>query len=141
MAEIKSVTEIAEKWARVTPGRAEDYQKGIESPRKDWESATAAAEGRYKEGVQKAAARGAFGKGVRAAGTAKWKEKALELGVRRWPEGVQAAQDAYNAGFAPYADVIARTSLPPKYPRGDIRNIARVAAIAKALRDKKESLG
>ena len=43
MAEIKSMAAIAEKWTRVTPQRTEDYKKGIESPRRDWESETIAA--------------------------------------------------------------------------------------------------
>jgi len=139
MADIKSPTDIARKWARVTPARTEDYKLGVENPLKDWASETAAAETRYKDGVAKAAARNAFGKGVKKAGTAKWKEGATTMGVRRWGEGVQAGESAYASGFAPYSEVISRTALPPKYPKGDPRNIARVAAVAKALRDAKEA--
>ena len=141
MADIKSTSDIARKWARVTPARTEDYKEGVENPRTDWEAATAAAENNYKEAVVKAAGRGAYGKGVHAAGTAKWKEKTTTMGVRRWGEGVQAGEASYASGFAPYADVIARTKLPPRYPKGDPRNIERVASIAKALRSAKESKG
>lgn len=139
MPDIKSAADIARKWARVTPARTEDYKDGVENPLKDWAAETAAAESRYKDGVAKASARGAFGKGVKKAGTAKWKEKATTMGVRRWGEGVQAGESAYASGFSPYADVIARTTLPPRYPKGDSRNIARVSVIAKALRDAKEA--
>lgn len=141
MASIKSTSDIAAKWQRVTPQRTQDYDDGISNPRSDWETQTKAAEGRWKEGVQKAATRGAFAKGVSGAGTEKWQRKAKEIGTRRWGEGVQAAKDDYQAGFAPYADTIANTKLPPRYPKGDPRNIDRVSAIAKALRTKKESLG
>jgi len=141
MAEIKDSGKIAEKWARVTPARTEDYDAGIKDPRKDWQTSTSSAEQRYKDGVSKASARGAFGKGVAKAGSAKWQRKAIEVGTRRWPEGVAAAKPDYAAGFSPYADTIKATTLPPKYPKGDPRNIDRVASIAKALRAKKESIG
>lgn len=140
MPTVKSASEIASKWGRVTPGRSEDYQSGVTNPTKDWETNTKAAEDRYKDGVTKASARGAFGKGVAKAGTKKWQEKATTIGVNRWAEGVQAGQDAYAEGFAPYADVISRTTLPARYPKGDSRNINRVTVMAKAMRDKKESL-
>jgi hypothetical protein len=141
MANIKSTSSIADKWKRVTPQRTEDYDDGISNPRTDWATATKNAESRWKEGVQKAAGRGAFGKGVSGAGTERWQRKAKEVGSRRWAEGVQVAAEDYQRGFDPYAQVISSTSLPPRYPKGDPRNIQRVAAIAEALRKKKESLG
>ena len=33
MAEIKSLSAISDKWARVTPARAEDYKLGIANPK------------------------------------------------------------------------------------------------------------
>lgn len=141
MANIKDTAAIAAKWQRVTPQRTEDYDAGISNPAADWATQTKAAETRWKDGVQKAAGRGAFGKGVAGAGTEKWQRKSKEVGTRRWGEGVQAAQSDYAQGFAPYASTIASTNLPPRYPKGDPRNIDRVSAIAKALRAKKESMG
>jgi hypothetical protein len=137
MPAIKPIKEIAEKWTRVTPGRAEDYRIGVTTPRKDWGDETAAAEGRYKAGVSKAATEGRFGKGVKKAGTDKWKKKTLAKGPTRFSEGVMIAGPDYEEGFGPYADVIARTELPPRGAKGDPANIARVAAIAKALYEKK----
>jgi len=137
MPAIKPTAAIAEKWTRVTPGRTEDYKIGIESPRKDWAEATGAAEESYKTGVTEAAAEGRFGRGVAAAGTPKWKDKALKKGVPRWGEGVRIAGPDYASGFGPYRDVIEQTNLPPRYPKGDPRNIERVAVLAAALRAKK----
>lgn len=134
---IKSASEIAEKWARVTPQRTADYEQGVQNPGKDWEAETKAAESRFAAGIQAAVADKRFGKGVAAAGTSKWKEKTLQKGVQRWGPGVQVAQEDMEAGFAPYQGVIAGLTLPQKYPKGDPRNIQRVAAIAKALHDKK----
>jgi len=134
---IKSISEIAKKWSEVTPGRTEYYKDGIQSPKEDWEDATAGAEGAYEAGVTDAISRKAFGSGVRDAGTEKWKRKALEIGVSRWGPGVRAAGDDYSKGFAPYRDVIESVSLPPRGRKGDPRNYERVAAIGKALHDKK----
>jgi len=137
MAAIKPLEAIAEKYTRVTPGRAADYEAGVRDPAKDWETETRGAEKAWEAGVQGAITRKAFSRGVAAAGTKKWQEKAIEKGVPRWPEGVRLAGDDYRTGFAPYHDVIARTTLPPRYPVGDPRNIERVAKIAKALFDKR----
>ncbi len=134
---IKSTSAIAEKFARVTPGRAQDFADGVANPRRDWEKETKDAESRYEAGVTDAIRGKRFGKGVAAAGTAKWQAKTLALGVTRWPEGVRDAGPAYEAGFGPFRDVIAGLTLPQKFARGDKRNIDRVAAVDDALHRKK----
>jgi len=139
MPKVRSTSQIGKKWARVTPERAEDYKIGVQSPKKDWGAETKAAEGNYEAGVKAAMTRKAFGKGVDKAGTAKWKEGALNKGVDRFGPGVAAGQGNYEKGFAPYRDVIESTNLPPRYPKGDPRNLERVKVISKALHDKKVS--
>lgn len=134
---IKSASEIAEKWARVTPMRTEDYSQGVQNPGKDWKNETKAAEARYEQGVQAAIQKKRFGKGVDEAGTSKWQEKTIEKGTQRWGPGVQVAQTDMAEGFEPYRAVISGLTLPQKYPKGDPRNIQRVAAIATALHAKK----
>ena len=47
MPKVKSASQIAEKWARVTPMRAEDYRIGVQNPKRDWAQASAAANDRY----------------------------------------------------------------------------------------------
>ena len=137
MAQIKSASEIAKKWSEVTPTRQSFYEAGVKSPLRDWATNTAAAEDAWASGVQEAAANKRFGAGVRRAGTEKWSRKVVEVGVPRWGAGVRAAAPDYEEGFRPYRDVIESTSLPPKYAKGDPRNIDRVAAIAMALHKKK----
>ena len=141
MPAIKPVSEIAEKWARVTPGRSADYQAGIQNPKRDWAEATKAAEEAWVQGIQEAASQRRFSRGVSKAGTEKWKKKALELGATRWGPGVAAARDDYEKGFAPYAEVIARTTLPPRGPKGDPKNIERVRVLAQALHEAKIKQG
>ena len=138
MAKIRDISKIAGKYAEVTPLRAPQYEAGVKDPKKDWENETKAAEPNYEEGVKAAIARKAFGKGVDKAGTEAWAEGAITKGTPRYGPGVTAGAPKYATNFAPYRDVIEKTVLPKRYPKGDPRNIERVAAIAKALRTKKE---
>lgn len=137
MAQIKATDAIAAKWARVTPQRTTDYTQGIQNPRRSWAASAAAAEETYKTGVQQAATKGRYGKGVRAAGDEKWQRRAGEKGPQRFQEGVQLAQPDYQEGFAPYAETIRNTALPQRYPKGDPRNYERVRAIGTALSNKR----
>jgi len=139
MAEIRTIDQIAGKWARVTPGRMEDYRVGVENPRKSWAGATAAAESAYEAGVTSAIAKKRFGKGVKAAGDAKWQKGAVEKGTSRWGPGVTIAESDYSAGLGPYRDAIAHCTLPPRYARRDPRNLERVKAIVNALTAAKEA--
>jgi len=137
MAGIKPIDTIVQKWTRVTPGRADDYRIGVQNPRTDWAQATIAAENTWGAGVQAAIAQDTWLNGVRRAGTAKWQNGCLTLGVQRWTQGVQASGDAYRNGFAPYAEVIRNTQLPPRGAKGDPANIERVRVIATALHEAK----
>jgi len=138
MAGIKSMAAIKEKWTRVTPQRTEDYQKGIANPKRDWANETAAAEGNWKAGIDAAAGKKMFSKGVNEAGTAKWKNKALTLGPGRFAEGVSQGGSDYEKGFAPYQAAIAAVDLGPKFPRRDPRNLDRVKRVVTALVDAKQ---
>jgi hypothetical protein len=137
MAEIKSITAIQEKWGRVTPGRTEDYTLGIKNPKRDWAGAAVAAKETHKAAMQAAATADSYAKGVSKAGTARWQDKATKKGPSRFAEGVTIAAPDYGSGFAPYADTIKATSLPVRYPKGDLRNLDRVKVISQALRKKK----
>ena len=137
MAAVKSGSSVAEKWARVTPARSEDYKLGIQQPRTPWAAASKASEERYKAGVTEAAGRGAYGKGVTSAGDQKWSGKSLSKGVNRFAEGVALSAPDYQAGVQPYLDTIAATTLPPRFAKGDPRNIERVKVLAAALRKRK----
>ena len=137
MAEIKSAARIKEKWTRVTPQRTEDYKLGVASPRRDWEKSAVAAKDSHKAAMATAAAQDSFAKGITKAGSAKWQARALAKGPGRFAEGVMVGGDDYGKGFAPYADEIAKTTLPPRFPKRDPRNLLRVAAIATALAKKK----
>ena len=133
MAEIKSLSAIREKWQRVTPQRTEDYKLGIQNPKRDWESETVAAKDNWKAGIDSAAAKDLFAKGVTKAGSKKWQERALSKGPGRFAEGVYIAGPDYERGFAPYREAISRVDLGPKFPRRDPRNLDRVKKVVQAL--------
>jgi len=141
MARIGSISDIAKKWASITPMHSGDYEEGVKNPRRPWAATTAAAEASWGSGVAKAASEGRFKAGVLRAGDETWQRKTLTNGVARWGPGVSAAEGDYSSGFAPYVDAIASCSLPPRYPRQDPRNLNRVKAIVDCLIAKYKSRG
>ena len=128
---------VREKWSRVTPQRAQDYEEGVRAPRTSWQQATQAAAAAQAAGIQAAIQNKSFEKGVAKAGDAKWQGKALSKGVNRFGPGVQEGAADYEAGVAPYLSVIGSTSLPPRFAKGDPRNIERVRVMSAALRAAK----
>ncbi len=133
MAEIKSLASIKDKWTRVTPGRSEDYKIGIANPRRDWATAAEGGKENWKAGIDAAANKDLFAKGIAKAGTSKWKSKALAKGPSRFSEGVYLAGDDYSKGFEPYRNAISGADLGPRFPRRDPRNVDRVRRIVDAL--------
>ena len=137
MAEIKSLSNIRDKWTRVTPGRTEDYKIGIQNPKRDWATEAAAGSENWKAGIDAAAAKDMFRKGVEASGSKKWQEKAMKKGPGRFAEGVYIAGPDYEKGFSRFHDAIARTDLGPRFPKRDPRNLERVKRIVDALVQEK----
>ncbi|MDP2366409.1 MAG: hypothetical protein Q8M94_21865 [Ignavibacteria bacterium] len=133
MAEIKSMASIRDKWTRVTPGRVEDFKIGVSNPKRDWAKETDAAKVNWKAGIDAAATKDMFSKGVLKAGSKKWQEKTLLKGPGRFSEGVYTAGPDYEKGFAPYREAIAKVDLGPRFPKRDPRNIDRVKRITEAL--------
>ena len=141
MANIKDLSVISAKFATVTPARAQEYADGVERSTKDWAARTAAAEGNFEVGIQKAISNKAFGKGVKAAGSDRYKAGVRDKGAVRFGPGVAIAGPAYEKGFKPYHAAIASLTLPPRRARRDPGNLARVAAVANALAKLKEQRG
>lgn len=140
MAAIKPLDRTMDKWIRQSQASQPEYEAGVNNPRRDWKTATVAAEDNYQAGVTAAIGRKAFGKGVAKAGTDKWKRNTIEKGSPRWAQGISLSGNAYIDGFSPYHSVIAGITLPPRGPRGAAKNIERVRVIADALHKKKLEL-
>lgn len=140
MANIKPLDIATEKWVRRATVAGPDYTLGVQNPKKAWDQACKEAEKAYQQAVITAAQQGRYGKGIAKAGMSKWQEGAIKKGPTRFTEGVNLARDNWKTGFEPYAKVIQSVSLPERGPKGDPRNLQRVAAIATALRAAKEKL-
>jgi hypothetical protein len=108
----------------------------VNNPREDWATKTAAAAQTHKEATIRALNEGRFERGVREAGSEKWKKNAISKGVERWGPGVNAAGDDYQSGMEKVISAIETVTLPPRYPAGDERNLQRVAAVNKAVHAK-----
>lgn len=127
----------AQRWAQRTAAATSDYVAGVASPRQSWQAATVAAAPAHKAAITEALARGAFEKGVQKAGDGKWSAAAQGKGAERFGPGAAAGVGDYQQGVQKYLQVIESTPLPPRGPKGDPRNIQRVAVLAAALRKAK----
>ncbi len=125
------------KWSRRTQSATEEYTQGVQNPRSDWATATVAAAPVQHAAVQQAIADNRFAKGVQAAGSARWQQKAVSKGSVRFGPGVADAQGDYEKAVQPYLDVAANTVLPPRGPKGDPKNFQRVVVMANAMRNRK----
>lgn len=134
---VKPPSEWAEKWARVTPARQQDFQKGVSDPNVKWAEPTVAAKAAYDQGIQESIARGAREAGVAAAGDAKWRRKIQETGVARWAPGVRAARADYQTGVAAPASVLSTVEVNERGPVGSQQNYEKVQQIGEALRADK----
>lgn len=142
MPPVRSIKEIASKWAEVTPQRAPQYERGVKNPKQNWEANTKAANDAYKAGITAAVQQDRFSKGVAKAGQQRWVDGAVTKGVARFGPGVQVAEKDFDKGFAPYRDAIEKTSLPPRFARRDPRNLERVRSmVASLIAEKQKQLG
>jgi len=140
MPAIKDLAQSSDKWSRRASVASPDYASGVQNPRKSWAASSVAAEDSYKAGVNQAMAAGRYGKRIRRVGDQGWQSWTLAKGPSRYMEGVGLARPSYEAGFSPYHQAIASVTLPPRGPRGDIRNLERVKAVATVNRQTFEKL-
>jgi len=133
MVKTKPIDIVVKKWEERASVATDDYRFGVENPKQDWQAATLGAAKAWEDGVRQAITEKRFEGGVRAAGTQKWQKGALEKGATRYADGIRKSVDEYSAKMAEVLRVIEGVKLPERGPRGDPKNIQRVAAIADAL--------
>lgn len=137
---IKPLEKIIAKWRQRAEVSGPAYEDGVRNPRTSWARAAMAGFENYKTGIQASISADAFRKGIHRAGDSKWQDRAIRLGLRRWPEGIAESGPAYSEGFGPYHKALAALTLSPRYARGDPRNMKRVEEIAKLLHSIKRGL-
>jgi len=136
---IRDTPALAQKY-RTRAGAAQgDYKSGVEGAGADWEAGARAGEGNYEQGVQEAIGKKRYGRGVAAAGSAKYVKNATELGVARYPTGVAQGTDAWARNVQPSLDRLKSLNLPPKGPKGSPQNQQRAAMVALELRKLKDA--
>lgn len=137
---VKSAAQIAEKWGRVTPGRATEYASETPSAAAEWEAKTLASKAAFQGAVTAGNIGDMFAGGVRKAGAAKFSRKVTDVGVNRFGTGVTAAIADMQSGMDPMVATIASITPPARQPRGSAANIQRVSVYADALHAKRLSL-
>jgi hypothetical protein len=133
---VPTASAIAEKWARVTPGRQTDYQNGVSGAAQAYQDGVNSAGDAYSQGVQAAIGNGSYQKGVMNKG-AKYASKASQIGAGRWAQGVPAARSDYETGVQRPLAALASLTLPPRQAKGSPSNLQRVALVVDALRASK----
>jgi hypothetical protein len=135
---VKDLGASATKFSTNAAAGSTNYKNGV-SANSDWAGNTAAAESTYAAGVQAAVASQRFSKGVNKAGQQKWQANTISKGQARFQQAVATpqAQQAWQAGFGPYAQVLGSITVPPKGVKGSPGNYAIVQQIGDALHKAK----
>lgn len=131
---VPTATEVADKWASVTPTRQADYVKGVSGAGGRWQTGVDGSAQLWASATATAAANGEWGRGVSGKG-GKYQTNASTIGAQRFGQGVTAAKPTYLAAMGPVLQVIAGVNLPPRQISGS--NIARVQAVDDALHNYK----
>lgn len=127
----------SKKWATRSGGASSEYESGVMNPRRSQAAEAQAAEPVWASQIQDAISRGAYGKGLAAAGDAKWQKGVREKGRRNYQSGVAIAEDEYRKGFQPFASALEGLDLGPRGPKG--QNYDRVQKVGELLRETKLS--
>lgn len=134
---VKDASAAAQKFVTRAQAAGGDYKAGVQNAGQRWQANTAAAEQTWGAGVNDAVSRGAFGKGVAKAGAGKYADNASGKGALRYPQGVQQAGPTWQANVQPFLQTLSGLNLPPRQPKGNPANYARVQAVGDALRAQK----
>jgi len=141
MAKLKvpDAATAAKKYVDVTPARATYYEAGAKGKGSEWERAASAAAARYRAAIQAADIDKRFQGGIKGKGS-KFDRKVETVGVSRYAPGVQAAEEDFRSGVAPYLEELARLDVPERGPRGAPGNYDIVKKIGEALNKKRLAL-
>lgn len=135
MIKVKDAAAAAAKFKTRAAAASPDYAAGVKDSGEAWKSGAAASAENYNAGVQAAIGRGAFAKGIQAAGSEKYVRNASGIGARRFSEGVANAEGDFAKGVTPYLDAMRNfTFATPRRPKGDPSNWTRSQELGQRLR-------
>lgn len=130
---IADTAKLAQKYKTRAGAAQADYKAGVETAGADWEAGARAGEPNYVAGVQESIAKGRYGKGIASAGAAKYVKNAVDLGVQRYPQGINQGVDAWARGVQPAFDKLKSLQLPPPGPKRSPQNQQRANMVALEL--------
>lgn len=134
---MKDAQSVAAKFAQRGAAASSEYVEGAKNTDKDWQQRTVAAGQNYRTAVTEAASRGAFEKGVAAAGTQAWREGVTEKGGARFASGITAGATKYATNSAKFDGARKAAAGLPRSVKGSPQNMQRVQAVVSALRKQK----
>jgi len=137
MVKIKSVTEIADKWADVTPGRASYYEAEVKGAGGAWKDGAQGGQAAFEAAMRDPKVLARRLSNIDDAAAGKYQRVAGTLGPARFREGIPAAKGDYSTEFGPYQGIIAGWVPPKRGPRGDPKNYDIVKSIGDALHKKR----
>jgi len=91
----KTAEQIVQKYQEGVARSGNAYAAGVQNPSRPWAASTAAAEGRWRNGIQQAIQNGSFARGVQKAGDAKWAQAAAGRGAANYAAAAPHAAQAY----------------------------------------------
>jgi len=133
---MKTANEAVAKWQNRAGAASGDYADGANSTDKDQAQRAIAAKQVYQQALTESFGRDAYGKGLLRSGKQGWLKGVQEKGQQNYSTGVSAngAREKYVANSAKYDSARGAANTLPRGARGSAGNLARVAAVANALR-------
>lgn len=136
---IKPAASSQQKYVTNTGSAVSAYTAGIQNPRRDWQTATAAAEQTYDAGVQAAIASQRFSKGITPDAATKQKQNATTLGAQRYPQGTSNAAPNWAKNTQPVLDAMSQVPDMPRGPKMSQQNFDKQHAFAAAAASAKKN--
>ena|SRR3990167_1729897 len=133
---MKTASQSVAKWQTRTSSAAEFYGKGATETDKDQAQRAIAAKEVYKQALTASFGRDAYAKGLSKSGKQGWLTGVIQKGIANFQTGVTSdvAGTKYATNSAKYDTARGAANSLPRGPRGSAQNLARVAAVANALR-------
>jgi len=137
MVKIKSVDDIATKWADVTPGRAPYYEAEMKVAGEAWKDGAKKGQKAYESAMADPDTLKRREKEITDAAAEKLERLGSKLGPARFRAGIPETKVDYTSGFTPFHGVISAWVKPERGPRGDAKNYDIVKSIGDALHKKR----
>lgn len=140
--QVRPIQESQEKFKARAQNAREDYKRGVSNAGQRWLDGAAASTEAWRAGTQEAISQGRFERGVRAAGSTKYQERASTLGPERFATGVVAGAPDWGKNFAPFQQALAAHTPAPRGMRGSDQNANRSLEVQRLMRrTRNERLG